>query len=365
MKKHVVISGYYGFNNAGDEAILTAIINTLRKLAAKHDKAIEFTVLSADPAQTRARYQVNAVERMHLWQIIKTLKKCDLFLSGGGGLLQDATGRSLSVVYYLGLVLLAKILGKPAVLYAHGIGPIDKWLNKLFVRLICNLADYISVRDEASLLALKNLGVKRPPLELTADPAFLLQPKESAEAPSLPAKEKIIALAVKAAADESYLQEIARAADCLAKEFAAALFLVPMYLQEDLAATKKLAGMLRAKAYLLDKFLLPQELLSLFTHFDLVISVRLHALIFAACAGVPMVGIGYDPKVEIFLEQLGLDTAGGLNDVRSDVLIRQARTRLQDANLQKTLKLKRHELQQKALCTLEKIFFTLFESGDK
>ena len=74
MKKHVVISGYYGFNNAGDEAILTAIINTLRKLAAKHDKAIEFTVLSADPAQTRARYQVNAVERMHLWQIIKTLR---------------------------------------------------------------------------------------------------------------------------------------------------------------------------------------------------------------------------------------------------------------------------------------------------
>jgi len=238
-----------------------------------------------------------------------------------------------------------------------------KGFNKFLVRFICNLADYVSVRDEASLEDLKKMGVRRPPLELTADPAFLLQSQVARI--TLPDKKKVIGIAVKAEADDSYLKEIARAADCLAKEFDAALFLVPMYYTEDLASTKKLAGLLQAEYFSLEQVLEPEALLGLFEQFALVISVRLHALIFAAAAGVPMVGIGYDPKVAAFLGQLGLATAGSVENVQAEVIVEQGRKRLNDQALKARLKIKQKELRQKAGAALEKIFFTLFESGDK
>lgn len=361
IMKKVVISGYYGFNNAGDEAILSGLLFALREEAAKRGKKISFTVLSAAPSATAARYGVKAVGRLNLWQIIKEIGSCDLFLSGGGGLLQDSTGRSLSVVYYLGLVFLARLLGKRAVLYAHGIGPVEKPFNRRLMRL-ANLARQVSVRDEASLEELRRLGVNRPPVELTADPVFLLQPREPAF--SLREKDRpLFALAVRPGkGEEHYLKEIALAADRLAEEFGASLVLIPMYPGMDLPVTKKLASMLQAEAEVLGGILDPRELLGLFACFDLVISVRLHALIFAAAAGVPMVGIGYDPKVTVFLERLDLSPAGSTLDLNAEVLLAQARERMGSGQV---IKEKSEQLRTQAKKTVAGLAELLFESGEE
>jgi len=363
MKK-VVISGYYGFNNAGDEAILAALVAGLRREAARRGEELKITVLSASPAETAARHKVAAVGRMNIWQIIRELSTADLFLSGGGGLLQDRTGQGLSVAYYLGLVFLARLLGKPAVLYAHGIGPVKRACNRLLVRLVANRAAQVSVRDEASLAELVAMGVTRPPVEVTADPAFLLSPAEKAENKN---KRPVFAVAVRpGAGEEKYLPEIAAAADRLQAKYGAELVLLPMHPACDLPATRRLAGMLQAKAAVLSEIPEPEKLLDRFAGFDLVISLRLHALIFAAICGVPMVGIGYDPKVDAFLRLLELDVAGDTLTVQADYICRQAEERLAAGQaLREELLAKREMLRRQAEGTLGRLAAVLFESGEE
>ncbi|MDW7652087.1 MAG: polysaccharide pyruvyl transferase CsaB [Bacillota bacterium] len=369
--KHVVISGYYGFNNTGDEAVLSAMLSAMREQASKKDKEIVFTVLSAQPDVTASRHHVCAVGRTDLLNIIRTLLKCDMFISGGGGLLQDTTGLRLSVAYYLGLVLLALLFGKPAVLYAHGIGPVTGPLNRLLVRLIANRATLITVRDTGSLEELARMGVSRPPVSLTADPAFLLTATAAEDVPfaaCLSDKKPVIAVAVRAWKGQGrYLEEIAIAADTLAEELNACLVLIPMYYSEDLPVTQELQGMLHNDAVILEEEnMTPAELLSIFGRLDLVLAVRLHALIFAAAAGVPMVGIGYDPKVNAFMSRLGLLPAGDTSEVTAPVIIRQALERWhQRDSVRQSLLQRRDGLRAEAEQAAAIVIETLFESGEK
>lgn len=311
--KHFVISGFYGFGNAGDEAILQAVMECLREAAAARGEEVSFTVLSADPAATAARFGVAAVGRTALWPILCALRRADAFISGGGGLLQDVTGR-FSVAYYLGLVLLARLLGKPAVLYAQGFGPVRRPVNRLLVRLVVNRAALVSVRDETSRQELQRLGVKGP-ITVTVDPVFALDVPASSPAASfiaaLTPEARRIGVSVRPwPAGGHFLPALAAAVDCLARELAAHIILIPMYPDQDLPACRELAGLLKSKAHLLEEELLPRELLWLFSRLDLVLGMRLHALVFAAIAGVPMAGIGYDPKVDALLARLGLVPAG-------------------------------------------------------
>ncbi|MBT9172507.1 MAG: hypothetical protein DDT21_00893 [Syntrophomonadaceae bacterium] len=309
--KHLVISGYYGFGNAGDEAILCSILALLREAAGETGEELRFTVLSADPAATAEKLNVQAVGRTDLRRIIGAMRQADAFLSGGGGLLQDVTGRSLSVAYYLGLVLLARLLGLPAILYAQGIGPVTRPFNRLLVRLLANRATFISVRDEGSRRELREMGVTRPPVTVTADPVFALaaadSPKAAAFLEKLAPGVPRIGISVRPwPAGGRYLAEIAAAADRLAAELPAQLVLIPLYPAKDLPACRDLADLLQSPSVILEEELTPQELLTVFANLNLVLAMRLHALIFAARAGLPMVGIGYDPKVEALLLRLGL-----------------------------------------------------------
>ncbi|MCL5982283.1 MAG: polysaccharide pyruvyl transferase family protein, partial [Firmicutes bacterium] len=101
------------------------------------------------------------------------------------------------------------------------------------------------------------------------------------------------------------LREMAAAADRLARELSAQIVLIPMYPATDLPACRELAGLLRVPPVIVEEELKPQELLTVFARLDLVLAMRLHALVFAAKSGLPMVGIGYDPKVEAMLLRLG------------------------------------------------------------
>lgn len=333
--KQIVISGYYGFNNAGDEAILDSIVGTLRSLAEKRGESLRFTVLSADPAATAARLHVDAIGRMDVVAVFRAILRSDAIISGGGGLLQDVTGRGISIPYYLGLVLLARILGKEAILYAQGIGPIRKKWNRFLTRLIANRASLIAVRDSGSLEELERLGVKRPPLILTVDPVFLLdasdpEGKAAAFVSTLPEDRPVVGIAVRAWQDEDdTLREIAAAADCIARDLSATTVLIPMHYPGDLVVSEKLAGLMKEKPIILRENLQPQELLTVFARFNLVLAMRLHALIFAAVCGVPMLGIGYDRKVDAFLDRLGLRSAGEPGELEAASIVSEALERWQ------------------------------------
>lgn len=116
----LVISGYYGFRNSGDEAVLKSILTALEEESQRSNITIEPIVLSGDPESTTAMYGVRSVHRMKLKEVREALKESDGLISGGGSLLQDATGLK-SIPYYLGVIKLAQWLKKPTFIYAQGL----------------------------------------------------------------------------------------------------------------------------------------------------------------------------------------------------------------------------------------------------
>ena len=84
---NIVISGYYGFGNAGDEAMLCAIIDAIRK----EEADAYITVISGNPKETSKKHNINAVGTFSALGILKAIANSDLVISGGGSLLQDAT----------------------------------------------------------------------------------------------------------------------------------------------------------------------------------------------------------------------------------------------------------------------------------
>ncbi|NLJ77689.1 MAG: polysaccharide pyruvyl transferase CsaB [Peptococcaceae bacterium] len=317
MKK-ILISGYHGFNNLGDEAILESILQILKQAASKKGHALAITVLSANPEKTVQNYaDIKAISRTNLPLIISAIKNCDLFLSGGGSLLQDKTGYGLSTAYYLGLVFLARLFRKKIVLYAQGIGPITKKINRLLARWIINNADLVTVRDTASKKELLSMGIIRPPLRVTVDPAFCLQPSSSNTPQKaqnilshshLPPGKPLLGISVRSwQGERKFIHEIAKAADRLALALGTTTIFIPMFPKQDLPVSRYAASLMQQEAHVLEKELTPQEALFIFSRLDLLIGVRLHSLIFAAITGTPMVGIGYDPKVRSFINQLELN----------------------------------------------------------
>ena len=308
----IALSGYYGFHNIGDEAILEAIVTTLRR----YRPDIELIVFSADPLHTRETYGVKAVSRTHLPSIIRVLRRADLLVSGGGGLLQDVTGPR-SIPYYLGIIELAKLMGKKVAVYAQGVGPLRYGWSRLWVKKVLSKADWISVRDAASAQFLAELGLSRE-VNITADPVYSLEPAKPEEILSFweshgiqkSRMELFVGIALRPYPgekdiDQRLLQVIANGCNYLQREFGARLIYLPYHLEKDLPLARALAALPTAKGILFEQSLSPREILKLMGGLDLLIGMRLHALILAAICGVPFVALPYDPKVNAFLEYVG------------------------------------------------------------
>ena len=164
--KRILLSGYYGFGNVGDEAILTSTIKTLQLQA----PGVQIAVLSNEPAETARTYNVRAMHRMWPHHVLNAISETDLVVFGGGSLLQDDTSLR-SLLYYLSVIFLAKIMGKPVIVYANGIGPLHSRLGRFLTRVALNTVKDITVRDQESFKELKKIGVNKT-LPLRPIPLF-------------------------------------------------------------------------------------------------------------------------------------------------------------------------------------------------
>ncbi len=276
-------------------------------------------MLSADVAGTVREHGVPAVPRMQPGAVLRALRRCDVLVSGGGGLLQDATGPA-SVPYYLGVVAAARALGKPVMVYAQGIGPLRSFAARAALRVLRG-AQAITVRDAESAQVLAAAGVGN--VEVTADAVLSLPRPEPP--PGVPpelgalgvgAGERVLALAPRPYGGEAFSARLAEAADALARELGARVVLVPMQWREDGPACARIAGAMRGPAAVLDRAVPAARYPAVFSGFDVVVGMRLHALILAALCRVPAVGLAFDPKIDAFLRnlppphaQLSLDAA--------------------------------------------------------
>lgn len=171
--KNVLISGYYGFNNTGDEAM----IETMSTLLAKRDYGL--IVLSSNPERTKELYNVQAYDRYKLSEVIKAIKKADMVVSGGGTLFQDVTSKK-SIWYYLGIVKLAQLLGKKVCIAYQGIGPLETNLYRKMTRKVLNKKSVklVALRDEHAIDFAKELGIAEDKISFSSDMVFMMKPPQ-------------------------------------------------------------------------------------------------------------------------------------------------------------------------------------------
>lgn len=330
--KKIVISGYYGFQNSGDEAVLKSILTALESESHRTNVEIEPIVLSGDPEWTQQTYGVRAVHRMKLGEVRRAIKESDGLISGGGSLLQDATGWK-SIPYYLGVLKLAQNMKKPTFIYAQGIGPVQRGIFKPMIRGVFKHCEYISVRDEDSAKLIQDFGVRWNEVQIVPDPVMGLPLPEPSKVQKLAygggnarrvtpkgeEEEPLPVIGVSVRFWEESRSELDRIAEGL-KQFASKrkvhIRLLPFHLPTDEEASayvKQKIGHLSgtgSQVSTCSNVTDPQMMLLEVSRCELVLGMRLHSLIYAASQRVPMIGVSYDPKIDAFLHRLNTEPVG-------------------------------------------------------
>lgn len=312
--KHIVLSGYYGFDNAGDEAVLKSIVTDLYE----KNPQLKLTVLSQNPKDTMINYRVKSINRWDIKAIYKSLKEADLLISGGGSLIQDVTSAH-GFLYYLGIIVMAKLLKKPVMIYAQGLGPLKRTLSKWLTASVLRFVDEASFRDKDSFLLFQSLSKTMPKASLVFDPVLGYEKKPVA--PILPEKtgdKKRLLFALRAWQGLS-AELFSKVIEKLQQDYD--IFLLPMHKEADTTFARQILknGALEA-SLLRDNYSL-DELLTLFGEVDLVASMRLHGLIMAANQNKPLLALSYDPKCASFMQAIDDDNIISIDELTVENLI--------------------------------------------
>jgi polysaccharide pyruvyl transferase CsaB len=342
---HIALTGYYGFGNAGDDAILQAITSAVRSL----DPSCQVTVITypyADLEAVRSLADVEAVDGADLAGMDQAVRQADAVIVGGGGLIQDYLASDSkarfspdqhNLGFWTTVAALARGRGVPAMTWSIGIGPLTTADGREEARLFFSCVDTVTVRDEPSADLARALGVASP--EVAADAAFLLSPAAAdpitaqAEIEDLPTSGAVrIVVSVRHWGDDDWIEALAAGLDELVEARDADVIFVPFQqsgrgLANDALMSTKVAARMRQRARraVLGTESTPAEKLAALASADLVIGMRLHSVIFAAIANVPVVALVYDPKVEIAMDRLGLASQClAIDELTSDAIVSAA-----------------------------------------
>ena len=377
MAERVVIAGYYGFGNIGDEAVLTAMLHDLRQLCPE----VEFIVLSENPAQTSSSHKVYSVSWRDLHKVISAIEDSDALIVGGGGLYNSyleylpdqllTPGSSLLSTFIFGLPFLATLLGKPCIIYGVGAGYINSDSAKQHVRLSFELATLATVRDDGSKRILESLGCPTEQVRVTADPAFRLinaspaRTRQILEAerllPARPVMGVVLRSWVFSTDSEQWEYEVATALREFVVEYNVSLLFVPFQkgldtpngLSNDVLIIDRITRQVSqvADTYVLRGDYSPAEISGVLASCDLILAMRLHSAILAVKNAVPFVALSYEPKVSSVLRMAGLEEyALELSSLGGGRLLDALRAVYNDRkNVRARLQLIATEMQERAL----------------
>jgi polysaccharide pyruvyl transferase CsaB len=325
VSKRILIAGYMGSGNIGDEAIAEVMTGHLRDAVAGCD----ISIVSANPAQTAQAYGVRAVQWNDPVAISEAVRTADLTIIGGGGLFQDYWGFDPDAVMtrqhwglssYTAPALLSAAYGKPVMLYAVGVGPLLSDHGRRYTKAAADVAARITVRDPASKAQLESIGVPAGKIRVTADPVFDIVPAANPDAPEISewtSRRPGIAVCLRhwniGVYQPFYERQIAAALDdILANEGGRVLFLPFQQgagMDDDSAVARRVIAEMRHKgdAAVLTAACSPAETAGIIANADLVLGMRLHSIIFSLIAGIPFVALEYDPKVGALAAVTGLE----------------------------------------------------------
>ncbi len=296
----ISVLGYYGFGNIGDEIILTVL---LRQLKIKYPTA-SVSVLSAAPSQTASLHHISTVNRWNFFSVMKSVWSADLFIFGGGGLIQDATSLR-SFIYYLFVLYAARLFGATIVLYAVGVEKLEsQWGKRALKNLLNQPTVVITVRDQESKALLTEAGVSAEKINVTADPVFSngVIPSSYARYSSKGGAVLFIPRYPCPTTGESlYVNLLGKLkVDPLLKVQG---MLFHRTLEQSRFNQGELRKVLPPEAFISEPSV--EKVFDRFAHFDFVVSARFHGLVLAALAGRPFLGIGDPEKVGRFCRAWG------------------------------------------------------------
>lgn len=317
VSKKIIMSGYFGFSNSGDDAILKSIIESFKSL----DPDLNIKVLSKDTDLTEREYGVAAVDRFKYFDVKKSLKEADMLISGGGSLLQDKTS-SRSIWYYLLIMKLAKRYNKKVFVYSNGVGPINKRFNRNFTRRVLNKVDYITLRDKDSYDFIKSIGVNNPNIKVLSDPVFnLKEASDESVRKKFDINKYTVLVSIRSwMDDEKLIAELSKFLSYLIDEGKNIVFM-PMQTPRDTDISERIAANLKSTKIIDEKY--PVEILmGLMKNADFIVAMRLHAMIYAIHQNLPFIGLSYDPKTETLLKDFDESINIDVDAINYDDLIK-------------------------------------------
>ena len=318
-----LVCGAYGRGNAGDDAILEAIVRELRQI----DPDLPVWVLSRTPDDTRMTYRVNSIYTFAFPKFLWRMRKTRLYINGGGSLMQDVTSHR-SLWFYLFTISAAKKLGNRVLMYGCGIGPIHAPANrKRCAHVLQRNVDMITLRDTHSLTELQDMGIDAPEILLSSDPTVILPAASSEvidgmlESRGMDPHGRYIGFTLRPwPGFEEKAEIFGRAADYAWEKHGLTPVFLPIEKRLDVAACKRAAVHMKAPHFIIEDTGASDHTIGLFSRMQVVVSMRLHALVFSAGQGVPLVGVVYDQKISSFLSYIGQDLFTDLKDVTYEKL---------------------------------------------
>jgi polysaccharide pyruvyl transferase CsaB len=309
----IIVNGYYGYDNLGDEAILESIIQWF---ATRDD--VHPVVMSSNPKATADAYGVDAFPRANLWHLIRRLPGSPVILQGGGGLLQDVTS-ARSLAYYLSIQLAGFVTGRRVVIFAQGIGPLEGEFSPWFVGGFLSHCDLVILRDFTSYSFAQARMPVDADIRLMGDAALTLEPADPDHIDDIFLQENLdllekplFAFALKGSIkDRRQITSLARAIDIAYESLDCGIALFPFHHPSDVQYAEAIRDMVKEKDYcsVVKGKYRPAEVLGLIGKCDLVVGMRLHSLVFAASRGIPFVPVSYDPKIDEFAGEFGMKPA--------------------------------------------------------
>lgn len=323
-KYDFALFGYYGYNNSGDDALLLAIVENLRK----HRKDVSLCVMTNRVGEVCRELGVATFHRFNLWGVFQALRSSHVLVFGGGNLIQDATSTK-SLLYYIFVLRLAQLLGVKTMLYSNGIGPVRRPLNKKIVASVLNKVDVITLREGDSLSFLKGAHIHRPQIYLTADETLTM---------TLPPEEEIdrmlsenglckdspflcVSLRRWQGNPPSLAGDVAAALDEISSRRGLKILLIPMQLPDDMEICQQVKNRMKRPCVILDHSYNPPTLIGIISRGRAMLGMRLHSLIYATAAGIPAGGIVYDNKVSAFLHSISQDNYISAEELNKEGLI--------------------------------------------
>ena len=338
-RTHIVLLGWYGSDNTGDEAVLQAVIESLhkRRIAGLH-------ALSIDPAKTTRRFGIpTSARKLTDPATLRALRGARALVLGGGGLIQDRTSVYNLPIYAI-YVLLAKVFGLRVIGWGLGVEPLDTLLGKLLARFLCGASDHFSVRDAGSKRLLVRAGVPEHEVTVSADPAFLLEPDSPGGAGAGERRAKpLVVFCLRDLPDnrpglnlhyilpismrrriglagrkdpereERFVEAVGLGVKLCVDEWGADVSFLPLWPGRDDAVINRVIaacgalGIPPERLVRVDGSMSPREMATYLGGADLLVSMRLHAVIFAARQGVPSLALAYARKMRGQMRALGAE----------------------------------------------------------